>query len=268
MCGSGLAAGPEAGGRRTQSLSVCVITRNEEANLGRCLASLSGLADEIVVVDSLSTDRTCDIAAAAGARVFRRPFPGYVAQRTFATEQATGDWVLFIDADEWLDADLRKGIRDLLARGSESVSAAYRLKRRMFYLGRWLRYYDPADWKVRLVRRGTGRWVGCGPHDLHERLAVDGPTARMPGVLCHYPHKDLSDHLLRIDEFTTILARTPPGRARILFGMFLEPGLAFLKRYVLHGAFLDGVPGLVVAFMDAVYFFTRYAKAWAVRCAT
>ena len=247
------------------SLSACIITLNEEQNLPRCLDSISGIVDEVVVVDSLSTDRTRQIASAAGARVFPHPFRGYVGQKQLALEKATGDWALCLDADEWLSEALRDNIAQLMERGPGTGIAGYRLKRKTFYLGRWLRHHDSSDWKLRLVRRDPARWTGSGPHDLHERLEVEGRVGRLKGELCHHPHKTLSEHVLRVQEFTDILARNPPGPMRTLFGMTVEPGMAFLKRYLLQGGFLDGVPGLTFAFMDAAYFFLRHAKAWEAR---
>jgi len=245
------------------TLSVCIITLNEEENISRCLMSVSDMADEVVVVDSLSRDRTCEIAAAAGARVFRQPFLGYVGQKQLALEKATGDWILSLDADEWLDERLRESIKGLLAGEYREGMDGYRVKRRVFYLGKWLRYYDSSEWKLRLVRRGKASWIGCGPHNLHERLEVAGPpVGRLKGRLNHLPYKSISDHLLRLDAYTDILALNPAGQIRAFLGMTLEPPLTFLKKFLFQAGFLDGIRGFIFATMDAVYVFLRFAKSW------
>ncbi|HEY6001206.1 MAG TPA: glycosyltransferase family 2 protein [bacterium] len=245
------------------TLSVCVIAGNEEDRIAGCLASVAW-ADEIIVVDSVSADRTAEIARASGARVIVREWPGYVAQKNFALEQATGDWVLCLDADERISPRLAEGIRGVLA-GDGGAFAAYRMARRTFHLGRWILHggWYP-DRKVRLVRRGRARWGGIDPHD---RLEPDGAIGDLAGDIEHYTYRDIADHLRTIDRFTTVAARElhARGRGGALRGMLLHPPAKFLKMYLLKAGFLDGAPGFVIAVLGGYYVFLKYAKLWELR---
>jgi len=250
----GRSAGPPSG------LSVIVITLDEEDNLRRCLASVADLAEEIVVVDSGSRDRTVEIAAEFGATIHRQEFLGYERQKQCALDLASGDWVLSLDADEWLDAIAREEVAQVL-HGSWSGIAGYALRLRVFYLGRFLRFGGAAaEWKLRLVRRELARFVGG---DVHERMVVDGPTRRLRGRLCHLPYRDLSRQLEKIDRYTDILARRDRvSSRRALFGMTVEPALVVVHRLLIQRGLLDGTRGIVAAAMEAWYFFLRYAKQW------
>ncbi len=243
------------------TLALVVITRNEESNIGRCLASVSGLAAEMVVVDSGSTDRTREIAEAAGARVFTREFLGYGRQKQLALEKAGGDWLLFLDADEWLDDEARRAVGTALqSRPPEDVTG-FRLRMRTFYLGAWVEH---GAWrnerKLRLVRRGAARWK---EDVVHESLELtSGRSRSIPGRILHHPYRDLGHQLQKIDRYTEIISvrdqDTPAPR--VLFGMILEPPLVFLHRYFLQLGFLDGLRGFLGASLQAFYFFLRYAK--------
>lgn len=238
-------------------LSAVVITFNEEGNLPDCLESLR-FCDEIVVVDSHSTDRTREIAKAAGAKVVERDWPGHIEQKNFALEQAAGDWALSLDADERVTPDLRAEILAAVA-APGPATAGFSMPRLSNYLGRWIRHsgWYP-DRKLRLVRRGKGRWGGVNPHD---RLEVDGAVVALHGDLRHYPYKDLSDHLRKIDSYTTIMAREKRRRGeRALPRLVLDGPAKFLKAYVLRAGFLDGWQGLVLAAMGSYYAFLKYAK--------
>jgi glycosyltransferase involved in cell wall biosynthesis len=242
------------------SLAVCVITRDEEDRIGDCLDSV-GFADDVLVVDSGSTDRTVEIARAKGARVIVRDWPGYAAQKNFAAEQVGADWVLSIDADERVTPELAKEIRDATASAPEAV-AGCSMPRRTWYLGRWIRHggWYP-DRKVRLVRRGRGRWEG---EHVHERLVVAGPTRELRGDLLHYTYRDIGDHLRTMDRFTTEAARgmRARGAGGAVAGMLVGPPAKFLKMYVLKAGFLDGLPGFVVAVLGSVSVFLKHAKRW------
>ncbi len=243
-------------------LSVCVITFNEEANLERCLRSVKGLADELIIVDSNSTDRTRDLAASAGARVVEQEFLGHVKQKQFALDLATGHWVLSLDADEWLDQNLRSSVEAVLAGETSEELAGYEFNRQAFYLGRWIHHSGWAsEWKLRLVRRNRARWTGYDPHD---RLNVEGRTERLAGRLCHYPYTDVADHLDTVNNYTTIIAGHWPQTSsiRIMLGLVVEPPLVFIQKYFLQGGFRDGIRGLVISVMTAFYFFVRHAKLW------
>jgi len=265
----------------TARLSVCVITLDEADRLVRCLASVSDLADEIVVVDSGSTDDTHAVAERFGARWLERvPFPGWEAQKQWAMEQATGEWILSLDADEWLEGDAADRIRSVLqeidnhgARGSmtgrgasttEGV-AGFRLPRRMLFLGRWLRGGNSArEPKIRLVRRGKGRWAGGDPH---ERLEVDGPVRDLAATIGHDPRRSLGEHVRTIDLYTSLLAPRLAGksRLRLLFGIIVEPPLVLAKELIVLGGVVDGARGFIHAALKCFDFFLRHAKAWEIR---
>lgn len=243
-------------------LSLCIITLNEEANLERCLRSVKGLADEILVVDSMSSDRTRAIALQAGARVVEQEFLGHIKQKQFALDLVIGQWVLSLDADEWLDQELRASIEAALGDEASNDVAGFELNRQPFYLGRWIDHsgWFP-EWKLRLVRRTQARWTGFDPHD---RLEVDGRTARLPGRLRHYPHDDIAGHLSTVNDYTDIIVSHWPQmpRFRIMLGLFVEPPLVFFQKYFLQGGFRDGIRGLIISVMTAFYFFVRHAKLW------
>ncbi len=244
---------------RRRPVSACIITRNEAGHIGDCIRSL-GFADEVVVVDSLSTDDTVAIAAGLGARVVSQEFLGHVKQKQLAVDLAAHDWVFCIDADERVDSRLADAIEKALAEGSDGD--AYEVARHVFYLGRFIDHggWWP-EWRVRLFDRRHGRWTGTDPHD---RVEVDGATFRLAGELVHYNYRDLSHHVSKIDQYTTISADRAAERgeratvARLLF----RPPLRFFKMYVLKGGFRDGVRGLIVAGMGAFYVFLKYAKRW------
>lgn len=242
------------------SLGVCIIAFNEEDRIGDCLDSVS-FADEVLVVDSGSTDRTVEIARAKGARVIVRDWPGYVAQKNFALGQVQTDWALCVDADERVSPRLAEEIRRVVAAGPGEV-AGYRMARRTFYLGRWITHggWYP-DRKVRLVRRGRARWGGVDPHD---RLEAEGPVGTLAGDLLHYTYRDIADHLRSMDRFTSVAAGEyhARGRGGAVAMMILGPPAKFAKMYLLKAGFLDGLPGFVVAVMGSYYVFLKYAKLW------
>jgi len=245
------------------TLAVCVITRDEEDRIGECLASVA-FADEILVVDSGSTDRTVAIARERGARVVVRDWPGYAAQKNFAQEQVAAAWVLSIDADERVTPELARQIRGLIAAAPDGIAGAS-VPRRTWYLGRWIRHggWYP-DRKVRLARRGRGRWEG---EHVHERLAVEGAVRALDGDLLHFTYRGIADHLLTIDRFTTAAARAMAARGArgAAVGMLVQPPLKFLKMYLLKAGFLDGLPGFIVAVLGSYYVFLKYAKLWELR---
>ncbi|HEY5657802.1 MAG TPA: glycosyltransferase family 2 protein [Myxococcota bacterium] len=245
---------------RRPSLSACIVTLDEEDRLGDCLASLRW-CDEILVVDSHSTDRTREIAAAAGARVIERDWPGHVAQKEYAVRQARHDWVLCIDADERVSPELEKEIAELRAAGFPDF-AGWTLSRVSSYLGRWIRHgtWYP-DLKLRLFDRRRGRWAGRDPHD---RVEVDGPVGRLRGELLHHPYRNLEEHLATIERYTAIMARelNESGRRARLRDLVLRPPARFFVYYVLRGGWLDGWRGLLMAYLAAHYVRLKYAKLW------
>lgn len=240
-------------------LSVCIITRNEERNLGACLEAVS-FADEIVVVDSESTDATRRIAEARGCSVVVQPFLGHVRQKQLAVDRASHDWVLCIDADEVVDATLRGAIESALTEADPP--AGYYVNRHTWHLGAFIDHggWFP-EWRLRLFDRRLGAWTGIDPHD---RVEVKGSTKRLAGELRHFAYRDLSHHLQKIDSYTTIIARekdTAGRRARVTDFVFRPPA-RFFRMYVLRGGFRDGVRGWILAGVGACYVFLKYAKLW------
>ncbi len=240
-------------------LSVCVITQNEAERLRPCLESVAW-ADEIVVVDAESSDKTVMIAREFTDHVHVRPWPGFAAQKNFALAQATGDWILSLDADERVTPELRGEIEDVLR--AEGAAAGYSIPRRNIFWGRWVRHgrlYP--DWQLRLFRRGRGRFVGL---EVHESVQVDGIVGRLRAPLLHTSYRDLSDLLSRFDRYSTLAAedRIRRGRRVTVLDLALRPLGRFLSAYVLHGGFLDGWRGFFLAALYAHYVFVRSVKVW------
>jgi glycosyltransferase involved in cell wall biosynthesis len=239
-------------------VSAVLITFNEEAQLGAALESVR-FCDEIVVVDSGSTDGTPDVARAAGARfIVNAPWPGFVAQRAFATAQARHDWVLAVDADERVTPALREEI-DALRRAGFAHSG-YRIPRVAFYLGRWIRATDwYPDRQLRLFDRRRGGWTGGL---VHESVRVEGEVGRLRADKEHYTYRDVSDHLRAIDRYTTLWAEQAyaEGRRARLFDAPGASAWAFLRNYVLKGGFWLGEAGLTVPALNAHYTYAKLAK--------
>jgi len=237
-------------------LSVAIMSFNEEANIRRTLEAVLSLADEIVVVDSFSTDRTVEIAESLGARVFREPWKGYIGQTNSCLEKCRGEWALCLDCDEVVTPELRESIRRAL---EQPTAEGYLLNRRTFYLGRLLRYAWQPDRKLRLARRDASlRCEGIEPHPV---LKMEGRVARLFGDLIHYSYKDFSAHMGQTQNFARKSAESycRQGRTANGFDLFSRPFFAFFQHYFLRRAFLDGVPGFLAAFSNAVYVYMKYA---------
>ncbi|MEW6743768.1 MAG: glycosyltransferase family 2 protein [Planctomycetota bacterium] len=241
-------------------VSLCVITRDEEERIEACLRSVP-FADDVVVLDSGSTDRTRERAAALGARVFNEPFRGHVEQKARAVVLAKHDWILALDADESLDEELKRAIPEVLERDGGTLSGYY-LPRKTYYLGDWIRY---GGWwpekRLRLFDRRRARWTGSDPHD---RVEASGPTADLPGAILHYNYRDITHHLAKVNSYTSIMAlrRHEAGEAFRWSALVLHPLFRFCRMYVLRRGFLDGWRGFVLATIAAFYVFLKYAKLW------
>lgn len=241
-------------------ITATVITLNEEHNIAAALESLSW-ADEIIVVDSESTDGTVEIARRFTDRLFVRAWPGYSAQKNFAAEQASNDWIFSLDADERVSPELTKRILELKS-NTELKSAGFAMPRRTFYLGRWIKHsgWQP-DLKVRLYDRRRARWRG---DFVHESLEINGRVERLDGSLLHYTVRDASEHHLRMDRYTTLAAEElyTRGKRASVASLFFSPALVFLRSYLFKLGFLDGVPGLSIARFAAHYEFLKNLKLW------
>ena len=239
-------------------ISATIVTLNEERNIARVIGSL-GCAEEVLVVDSGSTDRTCAIAESLGARVIHENWRGYAAQKNFAAAAAAHHWILSIDADEELSPELQDEISRL--KGTDGNHCGYSMPRLAHYLGRWIHHsgWYP-DRKIRLYDRRRARWTG---DFVHESVRVDGPTAALSGNLLHFTCDSLSRHLTTLNRYTDLAAkevRSRGGRAS-LSRLVLDPPWTFFRSYFLKLGFLDGFPGLAIAWMAALYTFLKYAKA-------
>jgi glycosyltransferase involved in cell wall biosynthesis len=238
-------------------VGVTVITLNEGANIDACLASVAW-ADDILVVDSGSTDDTVERARARGARVIVRDWPGYAAQKNFAAGQSGHDWILSIDADERVTPALAAEIRAVVA--SASGAAGFRIPRVTWHLGRWIRTTDwYPDYQLRLYDRRRASW----PIRLvHESVHAEGPVAYLKEDLQHYAYRDIAHHHESMNRYTTLAARQmyEAGRRATFADLALHPPLAFLRNYVLKRGFTDGYPGFIISTMNAYYVFLKFAK--------
>ncbi len=240
-------------------VTVTVITRDEAAHIAAALQSVSW-ADEIIVVDSHSTDETVAIARRYATRVEVRDWPGYSDQKNYAAGIASNDWILSIDADERVSAELATEIRQALQH--EGGARGYRIPRVTWYLGRWIRSTDwYPDYQLRLYDRRAGRWNG---KPVHESIELEGPPRRLHHELQHYAYRDISHHLATIDRYTTLAAEQwmAEGRRTNGFEMLVHPRLAFLRNYLLRGGITEGAAGLLVSRLNAYYVFLKFAKLW------
>ena len=238
-------------------ISATIVACNEAGKIARALRSLA-CADEIVLVDSGSTDETCSIAAGLGARVIQEPWRGYAAQKNFAMRQAQHDWILSLDADEELDS---VGQAEIVAwKRLDPPAEAYRFARRARYLGRWILHagWYP-DYKVRLFDRRKAQWEG---KYVHESVVVNGRIATMPGEILHYTCDTLEEHLERIELYTDLAAqemRERGERVNLLRRSF-DPLWVFFHTYFFRLGVLDGHQGFLVAAMAARYVRRKYQK--------
>jgi glycosyltransferase involved in cell wall biosynthesis len=239
-------------------ISATIIAFNEQRNVPRVIESLR-CCDEILVLDSGSNDRTVEIATKLGARVVEASWHGYAAQKNIATELATHDWILSLDADESLSEALEAEIWHIKKNGPKFD--AYTMPRLAQYLGRWILHsgWYP-DRKVRLFDRRKAKWVG---DFVHESVRVNGTVGHLKSNLLHFTCNSLSEHLRMMDSYTTLAAQQLVSRGKSVdfANLLLDPPWTFFRTYVLQRGFLDGVEGLTIAYMAALYNFVKYSKA-------
>jgi glycosyltransferase involved in cell wall biosynthesis len=243
-------------------VSVTVITKNEAADIGAALASVSW-ADEIVVVDSHSTDDTVAIATQYTPHVVVRDWNGYIDQKNHAASLASHDWVLSLDADERVTPALAQEIQARLA--GQPSEAAFRIPRVTWHLGRWVRTTDwYPDHQLRLYDRRAAQWTG---RYVHEAVTVHGAIGQLRGELQHYAYRDIADHLETIDRYTTLAARQmhEDGRRAGVLQIVGHPPLAFLRNYLARGGIRDGLPGFIISALNSYYVFLKFAKLWELR---
>jgi glycosyltransferase involved in cell wall biosynthesis len=239
-------------------ISATIITYNEERNIVRAIESLR-CADEIIVVDSGSTDRTVELARNLGATVVESSWPGYAKQKNVAAEWASNDWILSIDADEAISEGLEAELWQI--KKNCPKYDAYTMPRLAKYLGQWIFHsgWFP-DRKVRLYHRAKAKWTG---EYVHESVEVTGTTGHLDGRILHYTCDSLSEHLRTLDRYTTLAAEQIVDQKRhISYGrLVFEPIWTFINTFVFKLGFLDGLEGLAIAYMAAFYNFLKYAKA-------
>jgi glycosyltransferase involved in cell wall biosynthesis len=229
-------------------LSVCIVAQNEQENLPRLLQSAQPVADEIVLVDGGSTDRTQEIAREAGAKVFFRPFTTHADQKNYATSLASNDWIFLLDADEELSRELTDAVQKWKCGTPEF--AVYEMTRLTWYLGAWIhhsRWYP--DWQRRIYRRDTASFRGA----IHSALRYNGPVGRLRGDLLHYTIRTFSEHEAKLEKYTTAIAQEmfAQGQRRWRAAMWFAAPWSWIHHYILGAGFLDGSRGLLIARMAA-----------------
>ena len=244
---------------KKSKISISIIAKNEVDRIGRLLNSAK-FADEVLVVDSGSTDGTQDVCEQMNAKVVFNKWPGYATQKQFAMEHTLSEWILNLDADEEISDSLAEEIQHAIKNAGSDVSA-FSMPRLSRYLGRWIKHggWYP-DRKVRLVRRGKGMWKGEG---LHEQLIVSGKIEQLSEPILHHVYRNISDHVVTINRFSDIYAaeHSPAGWWFVPAGAVHALG-KFAECYLWKLGFLDGIPGLVIAMNSAWYIFLKHAKSW------
>jgi len=243
-------------------LSVTVIAWNEEERLRGCLDSV-GWADEIVVVDAESTDKTVSLARDFTDKVWVRPWPGFAAQKNFALDQAAGTWILSLDADEQVTPELGERIKAIVK--DDGPADGYLIPRRNLFWGTWVRHGGLyPDYQLRLFRRGAGRFV---ENSVHESVTVTGRVETLAEPLLHQSYRDLEDFVRRSNRYSTLAASDwlRRGRQVGVMDLIMKPLGRFLSMYIVQRGFLDGWRGLVLAILYAEYVFLRMAKVWEAR---
>jgi len=243
-----------------EKISACVIAGNEERNMDRCLQSLTW-CDEIVVVDSFSTDQTVEICRKYTDRVYQHKWLGYIGQKNLIRGMAKYPWILFLDADEEVSPALKDEIQAIFEKGPSRI-LGYQFPRKVLYLGKWICHGEwYPDTKLRLFKKEHGRSQGREPHD---QVVVDGPIRTLKNCIFHYTYDDISEHLATMNRFTSITAREKhrEGYRYKWSDWLLRPGWRFFKAYILKRGFLDGRRGLLIAWISTFAVAIKYAKVW------
>jgi len=239
-------------------ISAIFITYNEEKRLEPALKSVADIASEIVVVDSLSTDNTIKIAKKYTNHIFQRKWTSFADQKNFANNQASFLWIFSLDADERISPELREEILQL--KKGEPLCSAFSIPRKVFYLGKWIRYsgWYP-DRKIRLFRKDKAHWEG---DYVHENLAVRGEIGKLRGPLYHFTYRSISDHLARINKFSDLGAQKLYAQKKRCrwYHLLFWPWARFVKSFFLQRGFLDGFAGFVISALNSYAIFIRYAK--------
>jgi glycosyltransferase involved in cell wall biosynthesis len=240
-----------------EKISTIILTKNEENNIERCLKSIVTISDEIIVVDCLSTDRTVEIIKAYSDKIFLNPWQGFSKQRSFAIEKTNNDWILWIDADEEASSELIDEIKTL-----DFSKDGYEIPRLVHYLDKWIRHcgWYP-DYTLRLFNKKKGIFSDVL---VHENFILSGTKGKISSPLFHYPYRDISHHLEKMNSYTELAARQMNDRGKkvMLISVLTHSLFKFFRMYILKMGFLDGRQGFAVSALGSVYVFLKYLKLW------
>lgn len=236
------------------SLSVLILTKNEEKNIARAIESVKPIADEIIVLDSGSTDNTVEIAKSLGAKVFFRKFDNYPSQIEYGKSLCSKDWIFVLDADEEVCQELRENIVKAI---NEDSYTCYKVPRRTYYLGKYLDYIWYPQYVIRLFKKGQFKYEG----KLHEKVICDGKIGKLKGDLYHYSFKSLYHQSKKTIDYAQKMAEIlyQEGKRVKFYNLILNPLIIFIKFYFLKGGLLEGKRGLIISFSAFIYVFLKYA---------
>ncbi len=244
-------------------LSVAIITYNEQKNIARCINSVKKVADDIVIIDSYSTDDTVKIAEELGARVVFNKFPGHIEQKNFAISQAKYSFILSLDADEAIDETFEQEI--LTIKNQSQIAAAYNTNRLNNYCGKWINFGAwKNDWKLRLWDSTKGKWGGMNPHD---KFTLENPNEQiitLRGKILHWSYYSVNEHQQRASKYADIAARAylKQGKKSSIFKIYFSPIFRFVRDYFIKLGFLDGKYGFMIAKITAQEVFLKYKKLY------
>ncbi len=251
-------------------ISIAIISQNEEVNLRRCLASAVGLAREIVVVDSGSTDRTAEVAQEFGARFVTQPWLGFTDQKNLCNSLCSEPWILALDCDEEISPELRASILRFFESGEAERFQAAWMARRVWFMGRWICHGDwYPDKKVRLFQRDKSRWEGHASSQVHEKIVVEGTCTTLAGDLLHYSFKDMRHYLIKQTGYSDVFVENErkSGRGWSWIDALFRPWWRFVRAYFFKAGFLDGFPGFWIAVSTAFFAFIKHSRKYEIMTA-
>lgn len=241
-------------------LSVVIITFNEEKNIARCIDSVQEVADEVIVVDSFSSDKTCEIAKEKGAKIVQHPFAGHIQQKNYAQSLALYDLILSLDADEALSEPLKQSIQFIK---NNTTYDGYSMNRLTYYCGKPIKHcgWYP-DKKLRIWKKNAGEWGGLNPHDKFELFNKKKPIFHLKGDILHYSYYTVQEHYLQAEKFSTISAKAmfDQGKKVSFVRPYVSATIRFLKDYFYELGFLDGRYGLIICKINSLTTFWKYRK--------
>lgn len=237
-------------------LSVAIVCKNSERTIEKCLKSVTNLADEIIVVDAGSTDNTVRIAESLGGKVTFNPWRGYSHQKNFALSLCTGDWIVSLDSDEEVSEKLSTSIKNAIQSSKDAGDTGFEFNRRIYYLGKFLKYMWQPEWRLRLFRKGAAALVG----EPHDSFVCEGRVQKLEGDLYHYSFSGVEEHVIKSINFAKLTAETLAGAEKhAVIKLFINPLWTFVKLYILKKGFLDGYRGFMASAVQSFYVFLKYA---------